>query len=146
MRTLGLIGGMSWESTIPYYRIINERVRDQLGGLHSAKLVLHSVDFAEIEALQHAGDWDAAGALLAEAARGLRMAGAEALVVCTNTMHLVAPAIEAAVDIPLLHIADATAQHIRSCRAVRVSPCSVLASRWSRRSIANGSKLPGLRC
>ena len=114
MRTLGLIGGMSWESTIPYYRIINERVRDKLGGLHSAKLVLHSVDFAEIEALQHAGDWDAAGTLLAGAARGLRMAGAEALVVCTNTMHLVAPAIEAAVDIPLLHIADATAARIHA--------------------------------
>jgi aspartate racemase len=121
MRTLGLLGGMSWESTIPYYRIINERVRDALGGLHSAKLVLHSVDFAEIEALQHAGDWDTAGTLLAEAARGLRMAGAEALVVCTNTMHLVAPAIEAAVDIPLLHIADATAQRIRSAGCTRVA-------------------------
>ena len=114
MRTLGLIGGMSWESTIPYYRIINERVRDKLGGLHSAKLVLHSVDFAEIEALQHAGDWLTAGALLAGAARGLRNAGAEAIVVCTNTMHLVAPAIEAAVDIPLLHIADATAERIHA--------------------------------
>lgn len=114
MRTLGLIGGMSWESTIPYYRIINERIRDKLGGLHSAKLVLHSVDFAEIEALQHAGDWLTAGALLAGAARGLRTAGAEAIVVCTNTMHLVAPAIEAAVDIPLLHIADATAERIHA--------------------------------
>lgn len=114
MRTLGLIGGMSWESTIPYYRIINEHVRDKLGGLHSAKLVLQSVDFAEIEALQHAGDWLTAGALLAGAARGLRTAGAEAIVVCTNTMHLVAPAIEAAVDIPLLHIADATAERIHA--------------------------------
>jgi aspartate racemase len=114
MKTLGLIGGMSWESTLPYYRIVNERVRERLGGLHSAKLVLHSVDFAEIEALQRAGDWGAAGAQLADAARGLRMAGAEAIVVCTNTMHLVAPAIEAAVDIPLLHIADATAQRIRA--------------------------------
>ncbi len=114
MRTLGLIGGMSWESTIPYYRIINEHVRDKLGGLHSAKLVLHSVDFAEIEALQHAGDWHTAGALLAGAARGLRTAGAEAIVVCTNTMHLVAPAIETAVDIPLLHIADATAERIHA--------------------------------
>jgi aspartate racemase len=114
MKTLGLLGGMSWESTVPYYRIINERVRERLGGLHSAKLVLHSVDFAEIEALQHAGDWDAAGALLAVAARGLRSAGAEAIVLCTNTMHLVAPAIETAVDIPLLHIADATAKRIRA--------------------------------
>lgn len=121
MRTLGLIGGMSWESTLPYYRIVNERVRERLGGLHSAKLVLHSVDFAEIEALQHAGDWDAAGAQLAAAARGLRLAGAEAIVVCTNTMHLVALAIEAAVDIPLLHIADATAQRIRAAGLTRVA-------------------------
>jgi len=121
MRTLGLLGGMSWESTLPYYRIVNERVRERLGGLHSAKLVLHSVDFAEIEALQHAGDWGAAGAQLADAARGLRLAGAEAIVVCTNTMHLVAPAIEAAVDIPLLHIADATAQRIRAAGLSRVA-------------------------
>ncbi len=121
MRTLGLIGGMSWESTLPYYRIVNQRVRERLGGLHSAKLVLHSVDFAEIEALQHAGDWEAAGAQLADAARGLRLAGAEAIVVCTNTMHLVAPAIEAAVDIPLLHIADATAQRIRAAGLTRVA-------------------------
>lgn len=121
MRTLGLLGGMSWESTLPYYRIVNERVRERLGGLRSAKLVLHSVDFAEIEALQHAGDWDAAGAQLAVAARGLRLAGAEAIVVCTNTMHLVAPAIEAAVDIPLLHIADTTAQRIRAAGLTRVA-------------------------
>ncbi|HEY1137303.1 MAG TPA: aspartate/glutamate racemase family protein [Xanthomonadaceae bacterium] len=121
MRTLGLLGGMSWESTLPYYRIVNERVRQRLGGLHSAKLVLHSVDFAEIEALQHAGDWDAAGAILVDAARGLRAAGAEGLVICTNTMHLVAPAIEAAVDIPLLHIADATAARIRAAGLSRVA-------------------------
>lgn len=121
MRTLGLLGGMSWESTLPYYRIVNQRVRERLGGLHSAKLVLHSVDFAEIEALQRAGDWDAAGAQLTAAARGLRLAGAEAIVVCTNTMHLVAPAIEAAVDIPLLHIADATAQRIRAAGLTRVA-------------------------
>lgn len=114
MKTLGLIGGMSWESTVPYYRIVNERVRERLGGLHSAKLVMHSVDFAQIERLQRADDWDAAGAILADAARGLRAAGAEAIVVCTNTMHLVAPAIESAVDIPLLHIADATAARIRA--------------------------------
>lgn len=121
MKTLGLLGGMSWESTVPYYRIINECVRERLGGLHSAKLVLHSVDFAEIEALQHAGDWDAAGALLSVAARGLRSAGAEAIVLCTNTMHLVAPAIETAIDIPLLHIADATAKRIRSAGLTRVA-------------------------
>jgi len=121
VRTLGLLGGMSWESTVPYYRIVNERVRDRLGGLHSAKLLLRSVDFAEIEALQHADRWDEAGALLADAARGLRAAGAEAIVLCTNTMHRVAPAIEAAVDIPLLHIADATAVRIRAAGLDRVA-------------------------
>jgi len=113
MQTIGLIGGMSWESTVPYYRQINECVRDRLGGLHSARIVLYSVDFHEIERLQHAGDWDAAGALLAGAARALQSAGADFLVVCTNTMHKVAPAIEAAVSIPLLHIVDPTASEIR---------------------------------
>lgn len=121
MRTLGLIGGMSWESTIPYYRIINECVRERLGGLHSAKLVLHSVDFAEIEIMQNAGDWEVAGASLADAARGLHAAGAEAIVLCTNTMHKVAASIENAVDIPLLHIADATAARIRSAGLRRVA-------------------------
>lgn len=121
MRTLGLLGGMSWESTLPYYRIVNERVRQRLGGLHSARLVLLSVDFAEVEALQRAGDWATAGALLADAARRLRAAGAEAVVLCTNTMHLVADAIEAAVDVPLLHIADATAQRMRAAGVERVA-------------------------
>jgi aspartate racemase len=121
VRTLGLLGGMSWESTLPYYRIVNERVRQRLGGLHSAKLVLHSVDFADIEEMQRAGDWDTAGAILVEAARGLHAAGAECLVICTNTMHLVAPAIEAAVDLPLLHIADATAARIREAGLSRVA-------------------------
>lgn len=121
MRTLGLLGGMSWESTLPYYRIINETVRARLGGLHSARLVLHSVDFARIEALQRADDWDAAGALLADAARGLRAAGAEALVLCTNTMHLVAAQIEAGSGLPLLHIADATAARIRAAGLAHVA-------------------------
>lgn len=112
MKTLGLIGGMSWESTIPYYRLINEYVKQRLGGLHSARLLLYSVDFQEIERLQHAGRWEEAGAVLAEAARCLRRGGAEALVLCTNTMHKVAPQIEAAVDVPLLHIADPTAEAI----------------------------------
>jgi len=112
LRTIGLIGGMSWESTVPYYRQINETVKQRLGGLHSARLVLYSVDFHEIEQLQHAGDWDAAGALLARAARALEAAGAGCVVVCTNTMHKVAPAIEAAVSVPLLHIADPTAAAI----------------------------------
>lgn len=114
MRTLGLLGGMSWESTLPYYRVLNERVRDRLGGLHSARLLLYSVDFAEIEALQHRGEWDAAGELLADAARRLEQAGAQAMVICTNTMHRVAAHVEAATTVPLLHIADATARRIHA--------------------------------
>ncbi len=113
MKTIGLIGGMSWESTIPYYRQINETIREHLGGLHSAKIVLYSVDFHEIEQLQHAGDWDAAGTILAEAARSLEVAGADFLVLCTNTMHKVAARIQASVAIPLLHIADPTAAEIK---------------------------------
>lgn len=116
MKTIGLIGGMSWESTIPYYRQINERVKARLGGLHSAKVVLYSVDFSEIERLQHAGDWDGAGRILTQAARAVEAAGAEAIVVCTNTMHKVAPAIAQAVRIPLLHIADATAEEIKAAK------------------------------
>jgi aspartate racemase len=112
--TIGLLGGMSWESTVPYYRIVNEVVKACLGGLHSAKVALLSVDFAEVERLQHAGEWDAAGELLADAARSLEAAGADFIVVCTNTMHKVADAIEAAVGIPLLHIADPTAEAIRA--------------------------------
>lgn len=113
MKRLGLLGGMSWESTLTYYRLINEGVRDRLGGLHSAELVLYSVDFERIERLQRAGQWDAGGVTLATAARALESAGAEALVLCTNTMHKVAPAVEAAAGIPLLHIADATAAAVR---------------------------------
>jgi len=112
MKTIGLIGGMSWESTVPYYRIINETVKERLGGLHSAKLVLYSFDFHEIEVLQHSGDWEEAGRRLAQAATSLQAAGADVLVICTNTMHKVADAIERAVSIPLLHIADATAQEV----------------------------------
>ena len=114
MKIIGLIGGMSWESTIPYYRLINEFVKERLGGLHSSKLVLYSVDFHEVERLQHAGDWQGAGQLLAAAARSLAAAGADCIVLCTNTMHNVAPAIEAAVHIPLLHIADPTAEVIKA--------------------------------
>lgn len=114
MKTIGLIGGMSWESTIPYYRQINQSIKEHLGGLHSAKVVLYSVDFHEVERLQHAGDWAAAGELLAGAARALELAGADFLVLCTNTMHKVAPTIEAAVRIPLFHIADPTAEAIKA--------------------------------
>lgn len=120
MKTIGLIGGMSWESTIPYYRYVNEGIKSRLGGLHSARCILVSVDFYDIERLQQAGDWDAAGALLADAARTLEVAGADFIVLCTNTMHKVAPAIEAAVAIPLLHIADATAAAIKQAGGRRV--------------------------
>lgn len=111
---------MSWESTVPYYRWINETVKQRLGGLHSAKLLLYSVDFHEIERLQHAGDWPAAGAILADAARRLEAGGAAFLVLCTNTMHKVASDIEAAVRIPLLHIADPTAAAITQAGHARV--------------------------
>ena len=114
MKRIGLLGGMSWESSLVYYRLVNEAVRDRVGGLHSADCVLRSVDFAGIEALQRAGDWDAAGALLAREAVSLEGAGAELLVLCTNTMHRVADAITAAVGVPLVHIADATADAVRA--------------------------------
>lgn len=120
MKTLGLIGGMSWESTVPYYRLINEGIKARLGGLHSAKLVLYSLDFAEVEELQSAGRWSEAGHMLAQAAQSLQAAGAQGLVLCTNTMHKVAEAIVSAVDLPLIHIADATAQAVRSAGLQRV--------------------------
>lgn len=113
MRTIGLLGGMSWESTAIYYRLANELVRERLGGLHSARLLLSSVDFAEIEPLQASGQWDRAGALLGEEAARLERAGADLLLLCTNTMHKVADAIEASVDIPLLHLGDVTAAAVR---------------------------------
>ena len=114
MKTIGLLGGMSWESSELYYRWINEGVKARLGGLHSAKIALYSVDFQEIEDMQHRGDWDAAGNALARAAQRIEAAGADFLLICTNTMHKVAPAIESAIDIPLLHIADATAARIKA--------------------------------
>lgn len=120
MKTIGLLGGMSWESTQTYYRLINEGVKARLGGLHSAKLVLFSVDFAEIEALQHEGDWPATADILSGAAVALQKAGADFLVIGTNTMHKVAPEIEQASQIPLLHIADATAQVLNQDGITRV--------------------------
>ena len=120
MLTVGLIGGMSWESSQLYYRLLNQGVKRRLGGLHSASCLMYSVDFAEIEALQHAGDWDAAGERLAAAARAVQAAGADCLVLCTNTMHKVAPSIEAAVSIPFLHIGDASAAAIRAAGLDRV--------------------------
>ncbi|MGB0866022.1 MAG: aspartate/glutamate racemase family protein [Granulosicoccaceae bacterium] len=112
MKTIGLIGGMSWESTADYYRNLNNGIKAKLGGLHSAKIALLSVDFAEIEKLQHAGDWEATATILANAARRVEAAGADFILICTNTMHKVAPQVEAAVGIPLLHLADATGQNL----------------------------------
>ena len=112
MKTIGLIGGLSWESSAEYYRIINQEAQRRLGGVHSARCLLYSFDFGEIEALQAAGKWEAAAALMADAARKLEIAGGECIVICSNTMHLLAEAVEAAVAIPLIHIADATAEPI----------------------------------
>ncbi|MFB1082589.1 aspartate/glutamate racemase family protein [Jeotgalibacillus sp. JSM ZJ347] len=112
MKTIGLIGGMSWESSAAYYRMINEAVKEQLGGLHSAKCILYSVDFDEIERYQRAGDWNSAGKRLAEAALSLEKARADFVVICTNTMHKVISMVEENIDLPVLHIADATAVRI----------------------------------
>ncbi|MEV3990245.1 aspartate/glutamate racemase family protein [Streptomyces sp. NPDC049837] len=114
MKTIGLIGGMSWESSAEYYRLLNQLVRERLGGLHSARCILHSVDFAEIERLQVSGEWEQAGEVLAEAGRGLAAAGADLLLICTNTMHKVAGQVQDAVPVPLLHLGDATADAVRA--------------------------------
>lgn len=109
MKTIGLIGGMSWESTVSYYQIINERIKEKLGGLHSASLLLYSVDFAEIEKYQSNGEWEKSAELLGKAALNLQKAGADFIIICTNTMHKVAPQIQEQIAIPIIHIADATA-------------------------------------
>ncbi len=114
MKTIGLIGGMSWESSIEYYRIINEATRDELGGLHSAKSIMYSVEFAEIEALQHAGRWEEATKILIDAARSIEKGGADFALICTNTMHKLYDEVQEQIQIPLLHIADATAEAIKS--------------------------------
>ncbi len=113
MKTIGLIGGMSWESTASYYKIINEKTKELLGGLHSAKILLYSVDFAEIEEYQAKGDWDKSGEALANIAVNLEKAGADLIVICTNTMHKVAPQISKKINIPIIHIAQATAKAIK---------------------------------
>ena len=120
LRTIGLIGGMSWESTAQYYAALNRGVRESMGGLHSARIILNSLDFAPIEALQAAGDWESLGRLLAEAGQRVEAAGADMLMICTNTMHKVADQVQQAVHIPLIHIADATAEVLvgNSVRAV----------------------------
>ena len=112
MQTIGMIGGMSWESSLEYYRIVNQAVKEKLGGFHSAKCVMYSVDFQDIESLQHAGEWGAASLMMQDAAKRVERAGADVIVICTNTMHLMADDVKEAVNIPLLHIADVTAEAI----------------------------------
>lgn len=128
MRTIGLIGGMSWESSAEYYRLINQDVRARLGGQHNAKSLMTTVDFAEIEDMQRAGDWDAAGDLLAGAATALERAGADYIALCTNTMHVVADKIETAVTVPFVHLVDATAEPIRAAGLTRIG---LLATRFT---------------
>ncbi|MDF1704185.1 MAG: aspartate/glutamate racemase family protein [Aeromicrobium sp.] len=128
MRTIGLIGGMSWESTAEYYRILNESVRDRLGGLHSARVIVDSLDFAEVAALQSAGAWTEAGQLLADRAARLEQAGADLVVLATNTMHLVADAIQARLSVPFLHIGDAAADAIE---AAGVTVVGLLGTRFT---------------
>ena len=113
MKTIGLLGGMSWESTALYYKLINEEIKKQLGGLHSAKVVIYSIDFDEIEKLQHSGNWDETAVILSEAAKNIQNASADFLLICTNTMHKVAPEIKKNIDIPILHIADATGKKLQ---------------------------------
>ncbi|MBQ4473863.1 MAG: aspartate/glutamate racemase family protein [Lachnospiraceae bacterium] len=120
MKTIGLIGGMSWESTVTYYQVINEKVKELLGGLHSAKILLYSVDFEEIERYQAAGEWEKSAEVLADAAERLEGAGAELLLICTNTMHKVAPQVQARIHIPLVHIAEATAAELKRDGIARV--------------------------
>jgi len=128
MKTVGLIGGMSWESTVTYYQLLNRMAREHLGGLHSAKLLLWSFDFAEIEQCQASGDWDRAGQLLVEAAIRLEQGGSQCVVICTNTMHKLADEVQSAINIPLIHIADATA---RSIKAASVSRPLLLATAYT---------------
>jgi aspartate racemase len=128
MRTIGLLGGMSWESSVEYYRIVNEEVRRRLGGTHSAKSVMYSVDFHEVETLQHEGDWEGATAMMVAGARAVEAGGGECLVICTNTMHRMADEVRAAIDIPLIHIADATAEAIKRAG---VSTVALLGTRFT---------------
>lgn len=128
MKTIGLIGGMSWESTVTYYRLINEYVKNKLGGLHSAKILLYSVDFAEIEECQANGDWDKSAVILGAAALSLQKAGADLIVICTNTMHKVAPEISAVIDIPIIHIADATADALL---AANITKAALLGTKYT---------------
>ncbi|WP_313892082.1 aspartate/glutamate racemase family protein [Psychrobacillus sp.] len=128
MKTIGLIGGMSWESSLEYYRIINEETKNRLGGLHSAKCILYSVDFAEVERYQADGDWESAGHLLATVAQSLEKAGAEFIVICTNTMHKVSEYMEEKITIPILHIADTTAYQIQQSK---ISTIGLLGTKYT---------------
>ena len=128
MQTIGLIGGMSWESTAEYYRVINERVKEHLGGLHSAKIVLYSVDFAEIEDLQQRGDWVQATALMVDAGKRVKAGGADFIAICTNTMHRMADEVEQLAGLEVLHIADATA---RAITVARVGTVGLLGTRYT---------------
>ncbi|NLL76070.1 MAG: aspartate/glutamate racemase family protein [Clostridiales bacterium] len=121
MKTIGLIGGMSWESTVTYYQIINETIKKELGGLHSAKILLYSVDFAEIEKCQADGDWNKSGEILGNAAKNLEKAGADYIVICTNTMHKVVPQIQKKISIPIIHIAEATAEKLKENKIRKVA-------------------------
>ncbi len=121
MKTIGLIGGMSWESTVTYYKIVNETVKKELGGLHSAKVLLYSVDFSEIEKCQADGDWDKSAAILSAAAKNLENAGADFIVICTNTMHKVVPQIQSSITIPVIHIAEATADELKYHNITKVA-------------------------
>lgn len=120
MKTIGLLGGMSWESTVTYYQVINETIKKELGGLHSAKCILYSVDFDEIETYQSRGEWDKSAEVLAQAAQALERAGADFIIICTNTMHKVATEIRRKIRIPLLHIADTTAMELKKSRIKKV--------------------------
>lgn len=120
MKTIGLLGGMSWESTALYYKLINEEVKKQLGGLHSAKIVIYSVDFDEIEKIQHCGNWDETAKILSRAAKNIQNASADFILLCTNTMHKVLPQIEKNIDIPFLHIADATGKKLQEEKIEKV--------------------------
>lgn len=121
MKTIGLLGGMSWESTVTYYQIINETIKEKLGGLHSARILLYSVDFAEIEKCQSKGDWEKSADILSEAARNLEKAGADFIVICTNTMHKVAPEIQDRIHVPVMHIAEATAEVLKENQITKVA-------------------------
>lgn len=140
MKTIGLIGGMSWESSAEYYRLVNEQVKLQLGGLHSATCILYSVDFQQIEHFQARGQWDKAGIVLAQAALSLERAGADFIVICTNTMHKVVEVMEEAITIPILHIADATAQQIKKAGLQKVA---LLGTMYTMEQEFYGSRVEG---